>query len=400
VSPARRGVAIFLSVGFLLAGPAFVPQVRATSPGESPIPVLAYYYIWYDETSWDRAKTDYPVLGRYSSDDPDVMRQQVQWAKQAGIDGFIVSWKSTLVLDKRLEQLMKIADEESFKLAIMYQGLDFNRNPQPIERVAADLDYFIENYAGDPAFDVFGGPLIVWSGTWEFTPEQINSVAETRRRTSCQWRSDFQPRCVTILATERNVDGVNRLAGIVDGDAYYWSSVNPATFPGYQEKLNAMRDAVKQQDGFWIAPAAPGFDARLVGGSTVVERNDGQTLRTELDAAYGSSPDAIGLISWNEFSENTQVEPSQRYGTTALEVLADVANGRAPVIPDMDSSEPDPGVSSRPQDDALSRILALGLIVGLLVGGGFIISRRQRRPVPLAAGRLAPWDVANRRGRK
>ena len=34
-------------------------------------------------------------MGRYSSDDRDVMRQQVRWAKRAGIDGFIVSWKST-----------------------------------------------------------------------------------------------------------------------------------------------------------------------------------------------------------------------------------------------------------------------------------------------------------------
>ena len=58
-----------------------------------PTPVLAYYYIWFDATSWKRAKTDYPVLGRYSSDERRVMRQHVRWAKQSGIDGFIVSWK-------------------------------------------------------------------------------------------------------------------------------------------------------------------------------------------------------------------------------------------------------------------------------------------------------------------
>ncbi len=31
--------------------------------------------------------------------------------------------------------------------------------------------------------------------------------------------------------------------------------------------------------------AAPGFDARLVGGTSVVERRGGATLRAELDAA-------------------------------------------------------------------------------------------------------------------
>ena len=50
--------------------------------------MLAYYYIWFDPQSWDRAKSDLPQLGRYSSDNVNVMRQHVQWAKQAGIDGF------------------------------------------------------------------------------------------------------------------------------------------------------------------------------------------------------------------------------------------------------------------------------------------------------------------------
>jgi len=56
------------------------------------------------------------LLGWYSSDDRAVMLQQVQWAKSAGIDGFIVSWKSTDVLNRRLEQLIEVAEQENFKL--------------------------------------------------------------------------------------------------------------------------------------------------------------------------------------------------------------------------------------------------------------------------------------------
>src|SRR5947209_464329 len=55
----------------------------------NPIPVFAYYYIWFDPQSWDRAKIDYPLLGRYSSDDRSVMVQHIKWAKNAGITGFI-----------------------------------------------------------------------------------------------------------------------------------------------------------------------------------------------------------------------------------------------------------------------------------------------------------------------
>ena len=53
------------------------------------------------------------------------------------------------------------------------------------------------------------------------------------------------------------------------------------SFPGYPEKLAAMGEAVHANDGLWIAPAAPGFDARLIGGTTVVDRKDGETLQIQ-----------------------------------------------------------------------------------------------------------------------
>jgi glycosyl hydrolase family 99 len=374
-----------LSAAMLMGMSAFSvprPAAAADDAAASPVPVLAYYYIWFDEASWNRAKIDYPLLGRYTSDDPEVMRQHVRWAKDAGIDGFIVSWKGTLVLDRRLEQLMRIASEEQFKLAIIYQGLDFHRDPQPVERVAADIDHFIDAYAADPVFDIFGGPMVIWSGTWEYTPDEIASVSTTRGlRSGCEWHSNIAPRCVLLLATEKNLAGVERLAGIVDGNAYYWSSVNPDTFPRYQEKLDEMSAAVHGDNGIWIAPAAAGFDARLIGGTTMVDRQGGDLLRRELNAATASSPDAIGLISWNEFSENSHIEPSQLFGSTALDVLADVEGGRAPVLPELDSSEPDRATSGNPgtvQDDVTGRVIALGLIVGAIGIGSVVIARRPR----------------------
>lgn len=160
--------AVFL---LLLALPVFSHNATAQIQPEAsdPIPVMAYYYIWFDARSWDRAKTDYPLLGRYSSDDLSGMEQHVQWAKDAGIDGFIVSWKSSFLLDRRLEQLMDIAAAKNFHLWIMYQGLDFERNPLPTSWIDADLEYFIEQYADHPAFSQYDRPIVIWSGTWEFT---------------------------------------------------------------------------------------------------------------------------------------------------------------------------------------------------------------------------------------
>ncbi|HEX2994734.1 MAG TPA: endo-1,3-alpha-glucanase family glycosylhydrolase [Anaerolineales bacterium] len=293
--------------------PGYVRDVSARS-----VPVLAYYYIWFDSDSWGRAKIDYPLLGRYSSDDPDVMRQHVRWAKEAGIDGFLVSWKGANKLNRRLEQLVRIAEEEDFKLAINYESLDFKRQPLPVSQIDADLNYFIDRYAGNPVFDIFGKSLVVWSGTSTFPVDEIRKLIQNKR--------DH----VLILASEKNVKGYQRLATLVDGNAYYWSSVNPETHPGYAEKLMAMGQAVHKNEGLWIAPAAPGFDSRLLGGTTAIGRQGGETLRKEMEAALRSAPDAIGLISWNEFSENSHIEPSDIYGKRYLEVLSET-QATAPV---------------------------------------------------------------------
>jgi hypothetical protein len=327
----------------------------------NPIPKLAYYYIWYDTTSWDRAKIDTPSLGNYSSDDISIMRQHIQEAKAAGINGFIVSWKSTDVLNSRLTQLAEVAQEENFKLAIIYQGLDFYRNPLPIDQVASDLDVFIQRFADLPAFQLFSKPLVIWSGTWKFSTQDIDLVTKKRRDQ------------LLILASERDLDGYTRLATMVDGDAYYWSSVNPATFPGYSNKLIQMSQAVHNNNGLWIAPAAPGFDARLIGGTSIVDRNNGDTFRTEINTAMASSPDALGIISWNEFSENSYIEPSQKYGTQYLDILKEIQITPAPNVVEFDSSIPD---RTYPEVIPGSRIIALGGLASLIIISMFVIFRR------------------------
>jgi Glycosyl hydrolase family 71 len=330
---------------------------------DSPVPVLAYYYIWFNHASWNRAKTDYPAVGRYSSDDATVMRTHVRWAKAAGIDGFIVSWKRTETLDRRLASLVEIAADEDFKLAIIYQGLDFSRHPLQVGTIRADLTWFASRYATSPVFRLFDQPLVIWSGTWEFSVEAVASVSKAVRSR------------VLLLASEKNLSGYQRLAGLVDGDAYYWSSVDPAVDRNHAAKLTGMAAAVHERDGLWIAPAAPGFDARLIGGHRVVERANGATLRHQLQTALGASPDAVGLISWNEFSENSHLEPSLHYGTQALDVLSEVLNAPGPAAVDLDSSAPEG--PPRPRGP----LVALGVgFVALTVLSLVAVAFRRRPP--------------------
>src|ERR1039457_7583152 len=91
-----------------------------------------------------------------------------------------------------------------------------------------------------------------------------------------------------------------------------------------------MSEALHHDGKYWIAPFAPGFDARLVGGTKIVAREGAQPLREEYATAIRSSPDVLGLISWNEFSENSYVEPSVRYHYQSLEVLRELRGTSVP----------------------------------------------------------------------
>ncbi|HEY5987887.1 MAG TPA: hypothetical protein VIV12_16160 [Streptosporangiaceae bacterium] len=331
------------------------------SGAKRPIPLLAYYYIWYNASSWNRGKLDYPLIGRYSSDDDSVMRQQVALAKSAGISGFLVSWKNTPLLDRRLAKLRAVASAAGFNLGIVFEARHFDGTPLPMTAVRSSFRYLAANVADDPVFNIFGRPLVAWSGTWEFRHDQIAAITRS-----------YGGR-LFILGMEKEPAAYRRASSLFQGNAYYWSSVDPLRTPGYGAKLRAFSAVVHQGHGLWIAPAAPGFDARLVGGSRVIPRRNGQTLRLEMNAALSSSPDAIGLISWNEYSENIEVEPSRAYHGTALAVVAAIEHAKAPRIADFDSSAPS-GFHAGP-----SQFVIVGALIALTAGSVVALARRRGR---------------------
>jgi hypothetical protein len=204
--------------------------------------------------------------------------------------------------------------------------------------------------------------LVVLTGTSVMTKATVAKIAEPRRKR------------LFILASDKNIRSYERIADVVDGNLYYWSSVNPHSHNGYAEKLISFGNAVRAHGGIWVAPAAPGFDARLIGGSSSIDRMDGETLRAEWNAAISSRPAAVGVISWNEFSENTHVEPSKAYGNRYLEVLAELTGAASSPSANLDSSEP------MGQGGPLRAILAIGFMTGLIVASLVALVRRRGQP--------------------
>ena len=331
-----------------------------------PAPVYAYFYQWYAPSSWRRAKQDYPLAGRYSSDDVSVLREQVRSARAAGINGFLTSWKSTPTLNRRLDLLVGVAREQHLELGVVYEALDFARTPLPVATVKADLVALVTRWGGSLRSSYFGRPVIIWTGTDQYSLADVQAV-----------HAALGPRAY-LLAAAKQVADYRRLAGAVDGEAYYWSSADPGA-PSTLAKLTAMGQAVHAHEGIWIAPAASGFDGRTLGHSRVVDRRNGTALIRSLDNAFASTPDAVGIISWNEWSENTYIEPGEHFGTRELEVLRQYLTKQgARVEGDLATSSgaPRPAVS-------WAGLRAAVLLTGLSLLGVVGLTWRRRRSLAL-----------------
>jgi glycosyl hydrolase family 99 len=357
LSLAGAGVGITASPGY------GQPPTTSTSP-----PVFAYYYMWMQGSYWLNNKMDHPVQpfpGDYRSEDPAVIDWQIRQAKLAGIGGFIVAWKDTLTYRRIVPLVEEAANRQQFSLILQYEALDAARHPLPLSTVAADFKYFVANYADNPAWYRIGGkPVTIFHDTRWFAAADISAVTRPVRSR------------IKVLNSANSVAEYHRVSLYTDGDAYYWSSVDPATNPGWKDKLKEIGAAVHTVAGkTWIAPFAPGFDATLIGGHIIVPRYGGEMLRVQYAAAAASSPDIMGLISWNEWTENTHVEPSVNFGDTYLNLLASLVAPAGPATATGVAGPTIPvGCASAPRRRSSSA--ARG---GLLSGGSCSVVPQPRR---------------------
>jgi hypothetical protein len=332
--------------------------------------MFAFYYLWWSADHWQSALgPNYPTtssvrplpatldangcnpVSRYAGntltdvqpqlqgqDDPGFIESEVRKAAASGLAGFIVNWAGTGLAgqtaadnpySRRLDVLVAAvhkvnAEGIPFSLWLSYKASATIRTAATID---ADLQYFFARYGHDPAFDRARSNkvTVIWQGSRKYPLSVLQTVSTAYRAQA------------RILGDENTWDAAR--AAYLDGDAYYWSSQdpygNPQSFAQLRTLANAVRASGPNPDGSaktWIAPLAPGFDKQLAGGQSCVPRKGGQTLRALYDGNVTSGPQDFGLISWNEITEGTYVEPLTRYGNQELSVISSLT-GRSIAFP-------------------------------------------------------------------
>ena len=110
-------------------------------------------------------------------------------------------------------------------------------------------------------------------------------------------------------------------------------------------------------------------------GRGSIARDDGEHIRRQMAQIAETRPDAIGVISWNEFSENSHIEPSLDHSYTYLDVIRE-ARPLAGLSAIGDDSSDDPASA----DPAwVPRVMAMSLLGVLTALGVAMTVRRERR---------------------
>lgn len=291
-------------------------------PRESQVPKLVWaaYYPWYTEDTWRtyaEILIDTPLIGAYSSSNPTIIETHIRQAKSAGIDGFIVSWKGNgSRTDRNLETILNVASKHDFKIAIYFESLQGGQ-PRSKENLQEMLCYFFEKYGQDERYyridnlpviflyAVNSQPLSVWREIIANLTDRGYVAKYITTTTRPEYLEVFDG--LNIYSIVR-IEDLNRL--------YKQLALICRSYPILFEE---------EKNFIWCATISPGYDDRKAPGraGTYQPREGGNYYEMTFDVAINSSPDWIFITSFNEWWENTHIEPSEKYGYEYLNLTAE-----------------------------------------------------------------------------
>lgn len=322
-----------------------------------PKMVLAFYYAWYGNPNvtgkwihwnhWimnvetgeiigrhdpnfivsgrrDIGAAHYPLLGPYDSSDERVILTHLKWAREVGIDGFIVSWWGIdSFSDKSLRKILDVADksELNIKITIYYESVGLTK--KPIDKVIEDFEYIIKNYGSRPSFlKLEGKPVIFVYAVSVKEPKFWRDVFSTLRRKGlkCIFIGDTFDENYAVyfegIHTYNPLGVVRYFESLFRGSSYEDLSSSLA------KTLYSRAYSIAERYGLLLfATILPGYDDRTIRvPGSYLDRYDGYTYNLTWSAALKINPHGILICTWNEWHEGTEIEPSIEYRWRYLEL--------------------------------------------------------------------------------
>ncbi|MDF1515832.1 MAG: glycoside hydrolase family 99-like domain-containing protein [Anaerolineae bacterium] len=307
---------------------------------EKSVMIGAYYYPWYSpERHWDSGYRGTPLLGEYDSADPAVIHQHISWAQAYGVDFFALSWwgKDSFEDNVIRDPFLDVAKDRNFPFAVLYESagllkmhngkidLDVQSTRQ---QLISDFAYLGQQMLQDPhLFKIDGHPVIFLYLTRTFTGDVHGALSEAKA--AAVDAGSAEPYLVGDEVYWQYPD--KERLGFYDAvTAYNMHTSVPDIADGFAENVDRQYQLwarIADQQGIPFIPnIMPGFDDTAVRPEArhpVIPRSVSLfTAQLQSAKALASGPQPVVMItSWNEWHEDTSIEPAAEEGTAYLEVL-------------------------------------------------------------------------------
>jgi hypothetical protein len=311
---------------------------RPSQTKAGPPLILAHYMPWYtakpasDRWGWrwtmnrfdpekqvdgrrEIASKHYPLIGPYDSGDVQVLEYHLLTMKLAGIDGVIVDWygltdfNDYAVLHRNTTRLLQQCERLQMKFVICYEDQTVPllvkgtriRDSDRVGHVVGEINWLGQYWFKSASYLRFDGqPVLLSFGhsgltdvEWTQCLEKLESPV---RYYSQDYRRDGAIGGFGWPSPQRGMGQVDRFLS----QSRHWPDAIPAAFPRF---LDIYRDAGVSE------------------GYPDLPDNNGKTFRATLAKAIAAKPRMIQLVTWNDWGEGTQIEPSQEFGYRDLEYL-------------------------------------------------------------------------------
>ena len=343
---------LYLLCIFMLAATAFSDDSYAVHSNSVTKPkIMVHYMTWYEAKSvsgnwgwhwtmnhFDPEQIDetgkreiashyYPLIGPYDSYDPDVSEYHVLLMKLAGIDGVIIDWYGFedfydyATLNRNTSRIIEFAEKAALEFAICYEDQTVKHmvnNHHISEDDSIQHGQQVMLYLQEEWFDnslylkLNGRPVLLNFGPQYFTQssqwDSLFSVLEVRpqfftlnRRLmpSATGAFPWPPMWKSQNGVLSQADLGNYLSQFYQ-DSSSWDFVIGGAFAGFRDVYEEV--GVRNSFGY--------LDARR-----------GKTLIHTFEKALTHNADVIQIVTWNDFGEGTNIEPTEDYGYRYLESI-------------------------------------------------------------------------------
>jgi hypothetical protein len=318
----------------------YVPRFVGDIPQPDRL-VGTHYYPWYEmhggHQNWTAKCVADPVLGEYAADDPAVIDQHLAWCLEHGIRWLSVSWWGPWSgTDRALRN--DILDAERFgdiEFSILYETRgrleEFNFDLDDSlaqERLTEDLLYLEEQYfAEDNYLHLDGRPVIyvyianALRGDLPAAFREVYDALETAPYLLADISFQLPASSFPITQVADAVTDYNPYTARPDIEEIFHECYAignkilhlgsdaaevgyvPVVIPGYND--TGIPDSQREDNP--VLEATPDRFARVI----------------EQAGPHLGDAEAVLITSFNEWYENTQIEPYEAYGTEYLEITRD-----------------------------------------------------------------------------